>query len=182
MLKTLTSTVAKMKGLIMKLKGVGEGEGGGRRAQVDLLEVVERAVSPLAGKGVRVVGEHVDSHLDADEIQTVVLNLVLNALEACQGNGSVLVEVGGGETPYFTVTDNGCGMPQDYLANELFEPFRTTKRKGLGVGLYQCRQIVASHGGRIQVMSKVGVGSKFTVLLPNDIGGLNQNAIPFPHT
>ena len=53
----------------------------------------------------------------------------------------------------------------------LFEPFVTTKRKGLGIGLYQCRQIIEAHGGRIEVESCVGGGSTFTLWLP----GLPQN-------
>jgi len=57
-------------------------------------------------------------------------------------------------------------MEREFIDNHLFKPFRTTKKKGLGIGLYQCRQIVAAHGGRIEVESEPGKGAVFTVYLP----------------
>jgi hypothetical protein len=57
-------------------------------------------------------------------------------------------------------------MAESFVREELFKPFKTTKKKGLGIGLYQCRQIVEAHGGRIEVTSEQGIGSTFTVRLP----------------
>ena len=53
-----------------------------------------------------------------------------------------------------------------FVENRLFRPFRTTKEKGLGIGLYQCKQIIEAHGGRIEVESREGAGTVFTVVLP----------------
>ncbi len=66
-------------------------------------------------------------------------------------------------------------MPESFVREELFKPFRTTKKKGLGIGLYQCRQIVEAHGGRIEVESEPGRGTAFTVRLPLASAGELQN-------
>jgi hypothetical protein len=57
-------------------------------------------------------------------------------------------------------------MSAEFIRERLFKPFATTKQKGFGIGLYQCRQIVEAHGGRIEVKSAVGEGTEFTVWLP----------------
>jgi signal transduction histidine kinase len=64
------------------------------------------------------------------------------------------------------VEDNGCGMTEDFIIGSLFKPFKSSKKSGLGIGLYQCRQIVEAHHGRIEVRSSPGEGSTFTVFLP----------------
>ncbi|MCC6345841.1 MAG: hypothetical protein IT388_01490, partial [Nitrospirales bacterium] len=58
-------------------------------------------------------------------------------------------------------------MTEEFQRKHLFKPFFTTKEKGLGIGLYQCRQIVEAHGGSIEVSSAPGKGSVFTVALPS---------------
>jgi signal transduction histidine kinase len=58
------------------------------------------------------------------------------------------------------------GMTEDYLKNHLFRPFRTTKETGLGIGLFQCKQIVEAHDGKIDVRSEIGKGTVFTIYLP----------------
>jgi signal transduction histidine kinase len=66
------------------------------------------------------------------------------------------------------VTDTGCGMSGEFIRNSLFVPFQTTKKGGWGIGLYQAREIVASHGGRIEVSSQEGRGTTVTLLLPEE--------------
>jgi signal transduction histidine kinase len=65
-----------------------------------------------------------------------------------------------------TVTDTGSGMPAEFIKASLFAPFRSTKKGGWGIGLYQAKGIVEAHGGRIDVTSAVGRGTTFTVRLP----------------
>jgi signal transduction histidine kinase len=57
-------------------------------------------------------------------------------------------------------------MTREFMQNHLFKPFRTTKKTGLGIGLYQCKKIIESLGGTIDVMSETGKGTTFTVRLP----------------
>ena len=62
--------------------------------------------------------------------------------------------------------DNGCGMSQAFVKESLFRPFQSTKKKGLGIGLFQSRAIVQAHGGGMHVESEVGKGTTFLVSFP----------------
>jgi len=104
---------------------------------------------------------------DREQIQSVVTNLVLNARDALGPEGRILVRtehVGG--SAVLTVVDNGCGMSAAFLKDSLFLPFQSTKKKGLGIGMFQSRMIVEAHGGSIRVESETGKGSTFRVSLP----------------
>jgi len=103
---------------------------------------------------------------DSDRIHPVFLNLLLNAVQAMEGAGTVRVEVGSREGyASVVVSDTGCGISPQNLAS-IFRPFYTTKGNGTGLGLSLARRIVEDHHGRIEVSSVEGKGSQFTVLLP----------------
>src|SRR5271169_1563377 len=103
---------------------------------------------------------------DSDQIHQVLLNLLLNAVQAMEGAGMVRVEIGSrGDYASVIVSDTGRGIPAQNIPN-IFRPFYTTKGNGTGLGLSLARRIVEEHHGRIEVSSVVGKGSKFTVLLP----------------
>jgi signal transduction histidine kinase len=87
-------------------------------------------------------------------------------LEASPDDASVRVRTGAAPEPFLRVSDQGSGISAEFIGNGLFEPFKSTKAKGMGIGLYQCKQIVEAHGGRIEVRSTPGEGSEFTVWLP----------------
>ena len=71
-----------------------------------------------------------------------------------------------GEWVALSVSDNGCGMTEQFIKNSLFRPFRSTKKKGLGIGMFQSKTIVEAHQGKIHVESELGVGTTFRVMLP----------------
>ena len=110
--------------------------------------------------------------LDGEQIQKVLLNLLLNANDAVANGasgGEILIETNVQDRfAVLSVSDNGCGMTRNFLEHSLFRPFKTTKKKGLGIGLYQCKMIVEAHKGKIEVESEEGKGSKFRILLPLD--------------
>jgi signal transduction histidine kinase len=102
---------------------------------------------------------------DSDQIHQVLLNLLLNAVQAMTA-GVVNVKIGSQEgCASVVVSDTGRGILPQHLAN-IFRPFYTTKGNGTGLGLSLARRIAEEHHGRIEVHSVVGKGSKFTVLLP----------------
>ncbi len=103
---------------------------------------------------------------DTSQIHQVLLNLLLNAIQAIDQEGRVKVELGqqdGHAT--IKVADSGQGISPEHLAN-IFRPFYTTKGHGTGLGLSLARRIIEDHGGRIDVESCVGSGSEFTLRLP----------------
>ena len=102
---------------------------------------------------------------DPDQLQQVVLNLVLNAQDAIGPDGRIILRTeSDAEAAQLVVEDNGCGMDHATIA-ELFRPFRSTKGKGLGIGLYQCRKILQAHGGTLNVVSEPGKGTRFVIRL-----------------
>lgn len=108
-----------------------------------------------------------DFPFDPEQISKVVTNLVHNAREALKGTGEIRVETALVDRwATVTVTDTGCGMTPEFLARSLFRPFQTTKKSGLGIGMFQSKMIVEAHGGRITVRSEEGQGTTFEVALP----------------
>ena len=103
---------------------------------------------------------------DSDQIHQVLLNLLLNAIQAIDRNGKVAVTVERRETSaVIEVVDNGRGISPENLPN-IFRPFFTTKGDGTGLGLSLARRIIEDHQGRIDVASAVGQGTTFAVVLP----------------
>jgi signal transduction histidine kinase len=103
---------------------------------------------------------------DSDQVHQVLLNLLLNAVQAIDDAGTVRVEIGSrDDCASVCVSDTGRGIPEQQLS-QIFRPFYTTRGNGTGLGLSLARRIVEDHHGRINVSSIVGKGSKFEVLLP----------------
>jgi PAS domain S-box-containing protein len=108
---------------------------------------------------------------DPTQLEQVLFNLVLNAVDAMSAGGKITIRSGlTSESAWFQVADTGSGMAQPVLAR-VFEPFFTTKGEGhgTGLGLTVALGIVESHGGRLEAASRPGAGSTFTVLLPRSV-------------
>jgi putative PEP-CTERM system histidine kinase len=142
----------------------------------DLNQLVDETIDNLNGiLGVELVKEfHPLPRIvvDREQLQNVVANLLLNARDAVSRDGQIRV----GTTQcdgraVLSVADNGCGMSPEFLKNSLFRPFQTTKKKGLGIGMFQSKIIVEAHRGNIQVESEPGKGTKFGVYLPLRVDG-----------
>ena len=104
--------------------------------------------------------------LDKDQMEQVFFNIVKNALEAMHDGGSLAMEMDSDDRDVsVSFRDSGEGMSDEQLAH-LFEPYRTTKEKGNGLGLMVSARIVRDHGGSISAESRTGEGTVFTVKLP----------------
>jgi putative PEP-CTERM system histidine kinase len=142
----------------------------------DLNELVDETIDNLNGiLGVELVKElHPLPRIvvDRQQLQNVVTNLLLNARDAVSRDGRIRVETTQCDgRAVLSVADNGCGMSPEFLKNSLFRPFQTTKKKGLGIGMFQSKIIVEAHRGSIQVESEPGKGTKFGVYLPLRVDG-----------
>jgi len=121
--------------------------------------------------------------LDRNQMQSVLLNIIMNALDATEPGGSITITTDMGLSAgkpdhkgvQIVCTDTGCGIPPENL-DRLFDPFFTTKEigQGTGLGLAVSYGIVGRHGGTIWVQSKVGRGSTFTVWLPAEEEGIKH--------
>lgn len=111
--------------------------------------------------------DNLDSvYVDVIKIRRVLDNLIRNAYEALQEPGTVTVRARRDEGDLvIQVSDTGVGIPEDFMPH-LFQTFKTTKKRGLGLGLAYSRKAVEAHGGTIEVESRVGEGTTFTVRLP----------------
>jgi signal transduction histidine kinase len=107
-----------------------------------------------------------DVEHDSDQIHRVLLNLLLNSVQAIDGAGTVRVVIAARkDKALISVTDSGRGISQEHLPF-IFRPFYTTKGNGTGLGLSLARRIVEDHRGRIEVESEVGRGTEFLITLP----------------
>src|SRR5215467_14510860 len=168
--QTLSRTVDRMKRLLARLASPADAS----RLHfetVNLLELVDEATSPLRDHArirfVRDVQATPSISGDPDALLRVFQNLLTNAVEAIDGEGSVTVSVEARDRMVIvSVSDTGRGMTEEFVSKLLFKPFSTTKDGGWGIGLYQSREVVERHGGSIAVVTREGAGTTFRVVLP----------------
>jgi putative PEP-CTERM system histidine kinase len=104
---------------------------------------------------------------DQEQMLKVATNLIFNAREAVSKTGQVQIQTSQANGwAVLAISDDGCGMSQEFLNRSLFRPFQTTKKNGLGIGMFQSKMIVEAHKGKIEVESETGKGTTFRVFLP----------------
>jgi PAS domain S-box-containing protein len=142
------------------------------RVTVNVKELIEGCVATVlqakdADPRIRTVLKLDEAVCSVDEVlmRQALTNLVQNAVEAMQDNGTLTVEARADREMKIVIADTGVGIPVDGL-KKIFLPFFTTKDKGVGLGLALVHKIVLSHGGRIEVNSAPGKGTAFSVILP----------------
>ncbi len=177
-IRTLEDVTSKMRYLMEKLSGSLKQTGLHRQA-TNLGELIHNVLDLVAksGRGRQVVATEVRGfdqpllcEVDVSELERVIFNLLLNAYEAAEVGGQV--SIAGAEQPNrgsvcLVIEDTGPGISQTYMESFLFRPFRSTKPRGFGVGLYQAKCIVEAHGGTIDVSNRgEGSGTRVTITLP----------------
>ena len=169
-LRGVGNTARRIDGMIARLSAFRQ-RPDAIRVEADLNQLVSEALDRINGMTnvelMRKLQPLPRIFADREQIQSVVTNLVLNARDALGSGGRIEVRTENrGERVVLSVVDNGCGMSQAFLKESLFRPFQSTKKKGLGIGLFQSRAIVQAHGGGMHVESEVGKGTTFLVSFP----------------
>ncbi len=105
--------------------------------------------------------------VDAAQMEKVIVNLILNARDAMPDGGPLHISTLR-QDPWgiVSVRDQGCGMDPEFVRKSLFRPFQTTKRNGLGIGMFHSKTIVDAHGGRMEVETAQGQGTTVRVFIP----------------
>ena len=170
-MRTVTDTAEKMTVLMSKLSRKSfKPSLAGAPELVEMSALIDEIVAPIRGEGMvrlHVTGGPVQPVMVMkDQIHQVFLNVVLNAKQAIGQNGdiSIAIDQSNGSV-VVTVDDTGNGIPPGMLTT-LFRPSQSSRPGGLGVGLYQCKQIVEAHRGTIQLRSEVGKGTRVRIELP----------------
>jgi hypothetical protein len=169
-LRGISKTVTHINELIGRLSLFRQ-ELSVQSVECDLNELVSETLKGHQEKpGVEIVKELrplPKVRLDPDQIRKVLTNLLLNAQEAVGAAGQIRVETSQANGwIILAVADNGCGMTPEFVEARLFRPFQTTKKHGIGIGMFHCKMIIEAHRGRIEVESQPGKGTAFRVLLP----------------
>ena len=170
---TISDAVTKMNRMLASLK---QSHAVRRESNVvDLNTVVADALARRKGdypqpsfreleQGIYVIGND-------DAIASVIEHLVQNAQDATPDNGSIDIELSlDADNALIKIHDTGTGMDSEFINTRLFKPFDTTKGKaGMGIGVYESRQLITEMGGRLAVQSKPNEGTTFTISLPKHI-------------
>ena len=142
--------------------------------EVDLNAVAQDVIQLLSSE---IDAHHIETNLkldsspvtgllDAPSIRAATLNLVLNAVQAMSTGGRLSVATGSsGNKLWMTIEDTGAGMSAEQV-KQIFEPFNTTKSRGLGLGMPYAQKVINQHGGRILVTSRPGEGTQVRIELP----------------
>lgn len=170
-LRGVSKTVTHINRLIGRLGSI-RNELQIKPVESDLNELVTRTLSgweEVAGINLKKDLETLPKvFFDPEQMLKVATNLVFNAREAVpQASGLVQIQTRRQNGwAVLSVSDNGCGMSPEFMSRSLFRPFQTTKKTGLGIGMFQSKMIVEAHKGKIEVESEAGKGTTFRVFLP----------------
>lgn len=162
--------------IVKKLRDLNRTTDLTERTQVELCKIIEDVLlltkNQLYDKNIVPVfpyqGPPVIVLASKDQIQQVILNLVMNAIDALPDGGNIYFDIIQTNDPHgvtVKIRDTGMGIKPE-LKKSLFEPFFTTKEEGLGLGLYICRQIIDDHAGSLNFDTELGQGTEFTIWLP----------------
>ena len=134
-----------------------------RNSIIETISLCVAKIKKSAELSINIVGENIESVYDADKLEVVFDNIIMNAVEANNERGEVSIRIKDNNNEILIeIEDSGSGVPQE-LMTKIFEPLFTTKQRGTGLGLASCKRIIEQHGGSISVKTKPSI---FSIKLP----------------
>jgi putative PEP-CTERM system histidine kinase len=177
MLLTLRNSTDKLQALLDRLGRYG-GHGGEAPQPVEVGEVLAKVAGRYEGQQAVVVVERSPCSVLADReaLEQALVHLVQNAIEASdEGTGVFLDVIEEDASAVIEVIDSGPGMSPEFIRTRLFKPFNSSKPGGFGIGAVEARELTRAMGGRLDVESREGLGTRFRLRLPlAGAGGLNR--------
>lgn len=169
MLMTVSESVEKMNNLLVRLH-----EGGKQvaaTASVDLSQFLRQVVERNSRRDGRISfrsdADGISVLIDEERLRAVMAHVIDNAFDAIDDDGEIEVRLSSsGREAVIEIRDDGKGMDADFVRDELFKPFRSSKGGGYGIGAFESREYVREQGGKLEVESELGAGTKVTIRLP----------------
>lgn len=175
LVRTLDDTTARMNQMVGRFRE--QNEMIVVKIRININDVLRRALADLRrdATGIRISEQYAELPLvwaDSMLLENAICNIINNAREAMPRGGQLAVcsrrvekAEEGDYQLVIEIADTGPGMSEEFIQGKLFEPFVTTKPRGLGLGVYLCRQIIEMHGGKVKVSSEPGQGTVFSIYL-----------------
>lgn len=175
MVLTLKESVGKMNDMLARLSQHNKGRAEEPRP-IALREVVDQVARTRSRQhGVQVTGDAPLAMADPARVEQILVHLLQNAIDASAPDSPVELRLSGAEgSARVEVIDHGRGMTAEYIRRELFKPFSSSKAGGFGIGAFEARALAQGMGGRIDVESRPGTGSRFTLCLPLASGNMRK--------
>ncbi|TIX50203.1 XrtA/PEP-CTERM system histidine kinase PrsK [Alteraurantiacibacter aquimixticola] len=168
MILTLRNSTDKLQALLNRLGRYGA-QGGGAHQPFDLNAVIDRVAAQFTDKHQVVLLERDECAVNGDPeaLEQALVHLVQNAIDASRPATPVFIDQRvDGANATIEVVDSGSGMSPEFVRTKLFKPFHSSKQGGFGIGAFESRELVRAMGGRLDVESREGIGTRFIIVLP----------------
>ncbi len=168
MILTLRNSTDKLQALLDRLGRYGS-QGQGAAVPVELSRIIDRVAAQYADKYdvVTLEREECTAMADADALEQALVHLVQNGIDASKNETPVFLDMrSDGANAIIEVVDSGSGMSPEFVRNRLFKPFHSSKDGGFGIGAFEAREMIRAMGGRLDVESREGIGTRFIIHLP----------------
>ncbi len=168
MIATLQGSVGKMNDLLARLSPKAHGRSEAPRP-TGLRKLADQLAAQIGdAHPIRIVaGPECHAMVDPVRLETALAHLVQNAIDASAPDAPVSLAIdSNGDDAWIAIEDSGVGMDEEFIREKLFRPFNSSKAGGFGIGAFEARSLVAEMGGRVDVDSREGEGTRFTITVP----------------